>query len=384
MRVAFYAPLKPPTSDVPSGDRQMARALTAALALAGHDVEIASILRSRDANGDVERQRRIAALGGRMAERLIRRYHRREPQARPGAWLTYHLYHKAPDWLGPPVSRALGIPYLIAEASFAPKQAGGRWAIGHAAAAGAIRDADAVIGLNSRDAACVRPLLRAPGRLHALRPFTDIKPFAAAAERRNSHRTWLTRTLGLDPNAPILLAVAMMRPGDKLASYRVLAEALGRIADERWQLVIAGDGPARNGVAAAFAHFQPGRVNFAGQRTSGDLARIYAAADLHVWPAINEAFGIALLEAQAAGIPVVAGDVGGVGDIVRNGETGVLVAAEDRAAFAAAVRTLLLAPETRARMSAAARRIAARDHSLEVAALRLNGVLSTLAQGVAA
>ena len=50
-------------------------------------------------------------------------------------------------------------------------------------------------------------------------------------------------------------------------------------------------------------------------------------ADLFVWPAINEAFGMALLEAQASALPVVAGASGGVGGIVASGETGLLVAA---------------------------------------------------------
>ncbi len=49
----------------------------------------------------------------------------RPPDRRPDAWLTYHVYHKAPDHLGPYVTRALGIPYLVAEASLAAKQANG-------------------------------------------------------------------------------------------------------------------------------------------------------------------------------------------------------------------------------------------------------------------
>jgi glycosyltransferase involved in cell wall biosynthesis len=384
MRIAFYAPLKPPTSEVPSGDRQMARALMAALAAGGHEVEIASIFRSRDGGGDPDRQRRIADIGGRLADRLVRRYRRRPQPQRPAAWFTYHLYHKAPDWLGPQVSRALGIPYLVAEASFAPKRQIGPWALGHAAAADAIRRADAVIGFNSRDAACVRPLLADPSRLHAFRPFTDIRPFAAAAEQRQAHRDWLAKALGLNGNEPVLLTVAMMRHGDKLASFRVLGDALGRVADMPWRLVVVGDGPARPEVAAALARLGADRIRFAGQQPIEVLARFYAAADVQVWPAVNEAFGIALLEAQAAGVPVVAGDVGGVGDIVRDGETGILVPADDPDAFASAVRTLLRSPEARLHMGAAARRIAARDHALDVAARRLDDILAAVVEGVAA
>jgi glycosyltransferase involved in cell wall biosynthesis len=384
MRIAFYAPLKPAASNIPSGDRQMARALIAALALSGHEVDIASVFRTRDGAGDANRQRRLAHLGAGLARRLVRRYERLAGRERPSAWLTYHVYHKAPDWLGPTVAGALGIPYLIAEASFAPKQQGGPWAIGHAAAADAIRRADAVLGLNSRDAVCVRPLLADPARLHSFRPFTDIGPFAAAVRLRDRHRAQLASELSFDRDDPILLAVAMMRPGDKLASFRVLGEALGRLLGERWRLVVAGDGPARPQVAEALARLGQDRVRFVGEQPLDRLAGHYAAADMQVWPAINEAFGIALIEAQAAGLPVVAGNVGGVGDIVRDGETGLLVPAGDSGAFARAVQTLLRAPDLRLRMAAAARRTAARDHGLEVPARRLNDILGALVEGVAA
>src|SRR4030095_4370142 len=80
------------------------------------------------------------------------------PSRRPQAWFTYHLYHKAPDWLGPPVSRALGIPYLVAEASHAPKRAGGPWDLGQRAAAAAIAAADAILVLNPTDRDCLLPL----------------------------------------------------------------------------------------------------------------------------------------------------------------------------------------------------------------------------------
>ncbi len=122
MSLAFYAPLKSPDHPTPSGDRRMARALMDALARTGQRVEIACRLRSYDRTGDLLRQQRLQALGERCVARLLRRY--RQGHEPPQAWLTYHGYHKAPDWLGPAVSAALRIPYLMIEASFAPKQAG--------------------------------------------------------------------------------------------------------------------------------------------------------------------------------------------------------------------------------------------------------------------
>src|SRR5689334_23157095 len=188
MRIAFYAPLKPPNHPVPSGDRRMARLLIAALQAAGHDVEIASVLRSRDGAGSPVRQRRIAALGSRLAARYVRQV-RAGRRPRPDLWFTYHLYHKAPDWIGPDVAEALSIPYVAAEASIAPKRAGGPWDLGHRQAVRALGRADVVIGLNSADRACVLPFLADPGRWAGLPPFIDAAPFAAArAAGRAAHR----------------------------------------------------------------------------------------------------------------------------------------------------------------------------------------------------
>src|SRR6185437_15141645 len=166
MRIAFYAPLKPPDHPVASGDRTMARLLLAALRRAGHEVEIAARLRSRDPRGEEERQERMQTLGRRLASRYVRRV--RAGGRPPDLWFTYHLYDKAPDWIGPAAAAALGIPYVVAEASVAESRAAGRWRPGHAAAAAALRQADAVIGLNSADRAGVLPYLAAPRRWHAL------------------------------------------------------------------------------------------------------------------------------------------------------------------------------------------------------------------------
>jgi len=147
VRVAFYAPLKPPGHLIPSGDRHIARLFLEALRRAGHQPSVASRLRSFDGSGDTRHQAWIAALARRTAERLVRDW-RQNPDDGPQVWFTYHLYYKAPDWLGPEVSAALDIPYVIAEASYAAKRAGGPWASGHCAVEQALHQADAVIGLN--------------------------------------------------------------------------------------------------------------------------------------------------------------------------------------------------------------------------------------------
>jgi glycosyltransferase involved in cell wall biosynthesis len=376
MRIAFYAPLKPPTAPSPSGDRHMARLLMRALTVGGHQVELAAIFRSRDGDGNALRQARLGELGGRLAHRLVERYGRRPRDARPGTWFTYHLYHKAPDWLGPAVSDALGIPYVVAEASFAPKRKGGKWALGHEAAGRAIRRADAIIGLNSNDAPCVLPLLDDPRRLFALSPFTETAPFAAAAAESDRHRHAVGAAFGLDMGVPLLLAVAMMRSGDKLESYQVLGAALATLDDIPWQLLVVGDGPARMAVEAALAALGDGRVRYAGELPPDELAPVYAAADLLIWPAVREAYGMAILEAQAAGVPVVAGNSGGVGDIVAHGRTGLLTATGDAAALADAVRTLLADPGRRADMGRRAGETVGREHTIAAAAARLNQALA--------
>lgn len=339
MNIAFYAPLKPPTAPVPSGERTLARAFLAALGATGHRVELAARLRAREPDGDADRQRRLRAVGGALAGRLVRRYGARPKDERPELWFTYHLYYKAPDWIGPCVADALGIPYVVAEASFAPKRAHGPWALSHAAVRDAIARADLVFGINSANAPCVRPLLRSPDRLVALAPFAAAPPLPCARPGGEVVR---------------LLTVAMMREGAKLRSYGVLAEALRRLPATGWTLTVVGDGPTRARVRALFAGLP---VDFAGAREADELGAFYAAADLFVWPAIDEAFGMAIVEAQSAGLPAVAGRSGGVADIVRHDCTGLLTPAADAAAFASAVSALLDDPERRRRMGAAAARV---------------------------
>ena len=378
MRIAFYAPLKPPTHGTPSGDRRVAGLLMDALARAGQRVELVSTFRSFDGDGDADRQSALRSQGEALGRTLAAQWRDAPRSERPGLWFTYHLYYKAPDWLGPVVSEALGIPYVIAEASYAPKRAGGPWAIGHEASVAAIRRAALVLCPSRDDIACLKALIPAERMLH-LPPFLELEPYRAAAAARDAHRARLAKAHRLDPAVPWIAVVAMMRTGDKLASYRALAATLARLADLPWRLVVVGDGPARTEAHAALESAVPGRAVFLGELKNKDLAPVYAACDLTAWPAINEAYGMALLEAQAAGLPVVSCAIRGVPEVVLDGRTGLLAPALDEAALAERIRALLVDGERRRALGRGAAAYVAAERSLEAAAERLGQALAPLA-----
>lgn len=311
MRIAFHAPLKPPDHPTPSGDRTMARALMSLLGSFG-EVEVASRLRTRDGRGDPDFQEEALAEADAEIERLTRRRH--------DLWVTYHNYYKAPDLIGPAVARAQGIPYLIVEASRAPSRLVGPWARFARAAEDACDAADAIFWLTERDRPALE-LARPPGqRLVHLPPFLDREtlppPKAVAAE-------------------PRLLAVGMMRAGDKLESYRALAAALGAGAPP---LTVVGDGPERTAVEAML----PAGTRFLGALPQEQVLAEMRRASALVWPGVNEAFGMVYLEAQSVGLRCIAEDRPGVREVV--GPTGRLVTPEEPEAFAAAIRAL--EPET--------------------------------------
>jgi glycosyltransferase involved in cell wall biosynthesis len=374
MRVLLHTPLKPPDNPTPSGDREMARGVARLLRRLGHTVvmpassQVAPGAPAPQAHLALERRARAQAV------RLIARWRSLSPRhpERFDLWFTYHCYYRKPDWLGPIVSHALGVPYVIAEASHAPRRAQGPTRLGHRAVERALAAADLVLTLNPRDVAGVKARLRPGAHQLWLPPFIDTAPLRDAASRAAAGKA-----KGKSNGPPLLLSVGMMRTRDKLESYRVLAEALTLLKDRPWRALLVGDGPARVEVEALMAPLGE-RVRFAGALPHEALPALYAGADLYLWPAINEAYGMAFLEAQAAGLPVVAGRSGGVAAVVADGVTGLLTQAGDAPAFASAVGRLLAAPAERARLAAAAKDRIATHHDERAAARALAAALRTL------
>src|SRR5512147_511614 len=216
-RVLFFAPLKAPDHPTPSGDRTMGRLLMRALRRAGFEVELASRLRTRLSAPSLSAQYAKRDKSFAVADRLIARARALPKAKRPRAFFTYHLYYKAVDWIGPRVAAALDIPYLVAEASHAPKRATDDWAFNHAGAEAAIKAADAILCLNPADKECLA-LATGKRRLIDLPPFLDLKKFAPTLPDHAESRALLARRWRLDDAPPWLLAVGMMRKGDKLES----------------------------------------------------------------------------------------------------------------------------------------------------------------------
>ena len=368
MRVAFYAPLKPPKHPVPSGDRRMARLLLAAIRRSGNEAFVASTLRAFDGTGDADRQYRIRRRGEALARRFIER-HKENP---PDIWFTYHLYHKAPDWMGPLVCDAFAIPYILAEASIAPKQTGGPWDAGLEAVTAAVRRASHIIVLNPDDRECIEPVMAPGSRIVALPPFIDTRTPRLAAADRPGHRAALSSRYGISPSELWIAVSAMMRFGDKLESYRVLGRPMERLRDLPLHWFVAGDGPARADVEALLG---AANVTYLGAQDPRGMDRLHAAVDFAVWPAIREAFGMAMLEAQAAGAPVIAGRSPGVAQIIADGETGLLTPPGDDMTMAAAIRALAKDPERQRRMGKAAMVKAEQEHDIAAAAAGIGRLL---------
>ncbi|MCP1336536.1 glycosyltransferase family 4 protein [Futiania mangrovi] len=356
MHVAFHAPMKSPDHPVPSGDRTMARLLLAALARAGHTATVPSHLRTWLRHGNPRDQAAMAAAGAAEAARVLADI-RAGRTPRPAVWLTYHLYYRAPDLAGPAIARALDIPYIVAEASHAPKRLRDHWTPSETAVIAALRQAAAVLAMTPLDSACLGRVVP-EDRLHVFPAFVDPAPFLGDRPARP------------EGEPARLLAVGMMREGAKLASYRRLAGALRLLGAEDWHLTIAGDGPARAQVEALFDDLGA-RVRFARAVEPEALPRYYLEADLLAWPGVGEAYGMVYLEAQAAGAVPVALAGPGPSAVIADGHTGRLTEDTD-AGYAAGLAGLIRNPGLRRKLAEAGRAEILETRSIARAAERLD------------
>ena len=141
------------------------------------------------------------------------------------------------------------------------------------------------------------------------------------------------------PQDPILLYIGRLSAEKEIDRIKPVLEAIPNA-----RLALVGDGPYR---AELEAHFADTPTNFVGYLAGEDLASAYASADAFIFPSRTETLGLVLLEAMAAGCPVVAANSGGIPDIVTDGVNGYLFDPEDETGAITATQRLLAASAER-------------------------------------
>jgi glycosyltransferase involved in cell wall biosynthesis len=196
----------------------------------------------------------------------------------------------------------------------------------------------------------------APQRLRVVRSVVDATPY-----RGERDMPWFRAQLSLPAGSRTLAVVAQLieRKG-----HLVLLDALPPLLREFPDLHVRffGKGPLEHRLRDEIdARGMRERVTLAGFRD--DLPRMLPCVDLLVHPAYREGLGVSLLQASAAGVPIVACRAGGIPEAVRDGINGLLVPPGDSAALREAIARLLRDPGLAQRMGAAGRELVAREFS---------------------
>jgi len=175
----------------------------------------------------------------------------------------------------------------------------------------------------------------------------------------------LRAELGLAEKDTLMVAVGNLYP---VKGHRFLIEAAARLPREvGWKLVIAGRGEEETRLQSLIEqHHLTDRVHLLGLRE--DIPDVQAAADIFVMPSLSEGLPLALLEALAAGTPVVASAVGGIPEVTGRNRGGIMVAAGEVDQLSHALSGLLMQPEKRALLSKDAR------HAFDTSPFRLENM----------
>ncbi len=194
--------------------------------------------------------------------------------------------------------------------------------------------------------------------------------------REHRPRTEVRRELGLAAAARVVGLVARLDHWGK--GHREFFSALAALP-ERYPveaLIIGGGRREAEMRRLATELGLAGRVHFLGQRD--DVPDLLSALDLFVLPSHSEGVSLALLEAMAAGLPVIASRVGGLPEVVTDGENGLLIPPQDPQALATALERLLADPDLAQKLGANARRHVEENYSLERLGREINEIYAEL------
>jgi glycosyltransferase involved in cell wall biosynthesis len=330
MRIAFYTPWVPLSHPTTSGDVVIARNLVEALERQGHTVGVLP---------DYSTPEALRSWRGRLGiPAALRCLDVAAREFRPDVWLTCYSDRVAPDIPGLALAHRLGARYIVYGAVH--RSSGGTWA-GQLLNLLALRAADRVVVNKTRD-------LSGYQRYSWLRPKLSLLTPAVATDEFKPDPQLRARTrerLRLEDGTVVLLAASRLTyrgRGRKFDSLQFLIDRVRELveAGRPVLLLVVGDGKAR---AELERHAAPlgDRVRFLGAVPHGEMSALYNASDIFAFPGLREPIGMVYLEAQAAGLPVVAFRNGGIPDVVRDGETGFLTPRLDAQRFAARLEQLV-------------------------------------------
>jgi glycosyltransferase involved in cell wall biosynthesis len=213
-----------------------------------------------------------------------------------------------------------------------------------------------------------------PDRMDAVPVGLDLERFLVSRAGRRALRA----EIGVGADVPLVGIVARLVA---IKAHEVFLRAAARVAARRPEtlFVVVGGGERRTELERLAAALGLGpRIRFLGWRA--DLERIYADLDLAVLCSHNEGSPVSLIEAMAAGTPVVGTRVGGIPDLVEDGVTGCLVPPGEPGPLAEAIVALLEAPERRRALGAAGQRRVRLRHGAEHLLARIDSLYQTLVE----
>jgi glycosyltransferase involved in cell wall biosynthesis len=280
--------------------------------------------------------------------------------------LHTHLFGS--NTLGRLLGRLAGVPVVIAHEHWSTKASREVW-VDRAL----YRLSDRILVPSAASKEMVMRTERIPaGRIDVVYNGVDTAIFAHS-EKREEVRSELHI-----PADAILLGI-VGRLSEEKGGVDFLIRAVARLCKTKpnLRLLVVGDGPLRGNLEALAAESAPGgAIIFTGTRN--DVAHLLSAMDLFVLPSLNEALPIVVLEAMAAGLPVIATRVGGVPEIVDHEKTGLLVEPGSEGALYSALEHLICDADLREHLARAGRARVASDFTIERMVERIEGLYEEL------
>lgn len=350
-----------------AGSQEIARILGPGLAARGYEVHHVFLFR-RTAAFDAQPNTHFCALerpssvGSRL--RMLRDLVGHLRMLQPDVVLTFQHYG---NLLGALAGRLAGAAVIANRVS--PRALEPRWTRAVDFVFGLTGIFDSVV-VNSKAVADEYTAYPQPYRKRIVRIDHGFEP-----KRSDASRDAARRTLGLPLDAPLLGSVARLHPEKNLAAaIWLLALRPG------WHLALAGQGNDRTRLKALAQTLGVApRVHFAGELSPERVALFLKGLDVFVFPTRMETFGLAVVEAAQAGVPVVANDIEVLREVLRvdDAPCALFVDADDTQAFAAAVGRLLNEGELRSALTGSARGLA-RRYSLDAMADRYAELIRAL------